>query len=89
MKIPSEILIGGHTVKIKLAPLEENGNSDFDTNTITIDSSLPQSQRESTLIHEILHFLNSTLGDSPMGHALLDSLAEQLYQVLRTNHLLK
>jgi len=91
MKIPSKLKIGGHIVKVdcrqKLDGL--NGKAVMETNTIHICKSIAQSQKESTLIHEILHFLNSTLGESAMGHSVQDSLSEQLYQVLKDNNLLK
>ena len=90
VKIPPSLKLGGHTIKVVFAVLEKcNGESDFATNTITIDSSLTKSQQESTLFHEILHFSNSTLDDSELGHALLDALAEQLYQVFSDNKMLK
>jgi len=92
MKIPKTLKIGGHIVKIDYTQdLEnDNGNSDFSKNLISICKTLPQDQKESTLIHEILHFLNSTLGgENTLSHCLLDSLAEQIYQVLKDNNLLK
>lgn len=49
--------------------------------------NLPQSQKESTLIHEIIHICNTEVG-SENHHALISSLAEQLYQVLKDNKLL-
>jgi hypothetical protein len=92
MKIPQTLKIGGHIVSIDCSQeLEnENGNSKFSKNLINICKTLPQDQQEATLIHEILHYLNSTLGgESTLSHCLLDSLAEQIYQVLKDNNLLK
>jgi len=90
MKIPSSLKIGGHTISIKMGSLDGKlGESDYDKGLITIDKNSPQSIQESTLIHEVIHFLNTTLGDSEMGHSLIDSLSEQLYQVLKDNNLLK
>ena len=90
MKIPKKLKIGGHIIKVDCS--EElrgaNGMSSYMTNTIKLCKSLPQSQKESTLIHEIMHFINSDLGDRESHHAILSSLAEQLYQVLKDNHLL-
>lgn len=81
--IPTSLKIGGHLITIKQVELEEdNGYYESAENTITINSKLPLSQKESTLIHEILHVLNGTL-----SHTLLDSLSEQLYQVLKDNTL--
>lgn len=91
MKIPKQLKIGGHIVTIDVSKelSGKNGESIYDKNLIEICKKLPQSQKESTLIHEIFHFLNSSISDSSMGHSLLDSLSEQFYQVLSDNKLLK
>lgn len=60
------------------------GDSSYTNGEIRINKDLSQTQKESTLIHEILYFCNTTL-----DHALLDSLAEQLYQALKDNKMLK
>lgn len=89
MKIPEFLKIGAHTVQVVLKPLDDdNGLTDWASNTIFIDSTLPQTHQEATLIHEIFHILNPTLDDDTLGHALIDSLAEQFYQVLKDNHLI-
>jgi hypothetical protein len=81
--------IGGHQVELKIEDLgeDDNGKFDWDTNTITISSRLPKSQRESALIHEILHGCNSTWSETELGHIFLDSLSEQLYQIFSDNNL--
>jgi hypothetical protein len=91
MKIPKTLKIGGHIVEIDCSEVlpDLNGQALTGENKIKICKNIPQSQKESTLIHEIFHFLNTTF-DAPesMTHALIDSLAEQLYQVLSDNNLL-
>jgi hypothetical protein len=52
--------------------------------TITLDDELTGSQLNVTLLHEIFHAINNEL-----DHTILDSLGEQLYQVLSDNHLLR
>lgn len=92
MTIPEQLKIGGHVVKVvKSLSLPDDVNGEFDsrTMTITLDGQLPESLQASTLIHEVFHVLNSTFSEEQMGHALLDSLSEQLYQVLSDNDLLK
>jgi hypothetical protein len=92
MKIPSELKIGGHTIKVIL---DEHMPEDLDAEYIShkqiirLDAFNPQSLLESSLIHEIMHVLNGTFDNDTLGHSLLDSLAEQLYQVLSDNDLLK
>lgn len=87
MIIPDKLKIGGHWIDIKYAEkLDDNADGEFDseTATITLKASLSQSHKEATLFHEIFHGLNSVI-----DHTLLDSLAEQFYQVLSDNHMLK
>lgn len=90
MEIPKILKVGGHSIKVLLVPKDEASEKDYCGETsyqediIRIDSSLSQGWKESSLIHEILHNLNTT-----MDHEFLDSLAEQLYQVLKDNNLLR
>ncbi|MCX6121932.1 MAG: hypothetical protein NTX44_09965 [Ignavibacteriales bacterium] len=89
MNIPKQLKIGGHIVKVDMSEeLDNNGESEPCINLIKISKEIAQSQKESTLIHEIFHFLNTTF-DHGMNHAFMDSLAEQFYQVLKDNNLLK
>ena len=88
--LPKQLYIGGHLFTVTVEELDaNNGETDWVTSTITIDSRLPQSHKEATLIHEILHVCNPTMDADVLGHALLDSLSEQLYQVLKHNGLLQ
>ena len=96
MTIPKKIRIGGHTVKIVFGIINDDmgkgelAETNYENNTITIDSRLARSQQESALIHEIFHLLNGTFNSSSnYAHALLDSLSEQFYQVLSDNKLLR
>ena len=87
MSIPKNLKIGGHQIKVLIKPMwkggdNENGVFDADKNEIWIKAELSDTQMESTLVHEILHGINSTL-----DHVALDSLSEQLYQVLKDNKL--
>jgi hypothetical protein len=89
MKIPSSLKVGAHTFEIVRAPLDDKVG---ETNTcdckITLHDDLKDSVLGAAFIHEIIHACNSTLGDTALGHALIDSLSEQLYQVLSDNGLL-
>lgn len=85
MNLPKQLKIGGHLINIELKRLDNlNGEFDYETNTIFISSDLTDSQKESTLLHEIFHVMNTSV-DEGYGHALIDSFAEQLYQVLKDN----
>jgi hypothetical protein len=88
MRIPKQLKIGGHRVRVRLTPdLDDSGQVDRDKNEILLRLDLARSQLEATLFHEIFHHLNSSLEDT--HHGLLDSLAEQVYQVLSDNKMLK
>ena len=88
MKIPKKLKIGGHSIMVVIEKnrleTEGDGHSDKKKNELVIEGNQAQSQQEVTFFHEMFHFLNATL-----DHTLLDSLAEQLYQVLSDNDMLK
>lgn len=93
MKIPKKIKIGVVWYDIIInANSEIIGGGDWDGeirydkkngHKIYINAELTQEAQEATLIHEIMHGLNST-----MNHEFLDSLSEQLYTVLKENKLI-
>lgn len=90
MKIPKEIKVGGHKIKVVFKELADSfGEYHHAEGVIYIHPNLPQTQKESTLVHEVLHVMNATIGATQTGHSLLDSLAEQMYQFLRDNKLLR
>lgn len=88
MNFPKTIKVGAHTIKIVFCELPDGTDGEFTTedNTIKIDSRLAPSQKQVTLIHEIFHALNSQFDEDPY-HALMESLAQQWFQVLRDNKL--
>lgn len=91
MKIPKKLKIGGHIYKIDSTEELDgiSGDTDSVKNVIRLSKTLVPSQREATLIHEIFHAINTTFGSTNDGHRFLDSLSEQLYQVLSDNKMLK
>ncbi len=91
MHIPKQLKIGGHNIKVEICDLPSDRDGDFSstTNTIRLEKKMTKSRQEATLIHEVFHVLNAVLGETHLGHMLLDSLSEQFYQVLSDNKLLK
>lgn len=91
MKVPKKLKIGGHVITVDCSQELKgiNGSFDYTKNEIQIDKTLPQSQKEVTLIHEVMHAMNAEWNSSSDWHALMDSTSEQLYQVLKDNKLLK
>ena len=88
MKIPKQVKIGGHIISIREIEMVDDvacsGDASYVNGEIRLNKNLPQTQKEASLIHEMLHFCNTTL-----NHELLDSLSEQLYQVLKDNDFIK
>lgn len=68
--------------------MDEDTYGEFDqtTDTISLNENLSASQTGATLLHEILHVCNSELGDG-INHIISESLAQQLFQVLKDNPL--
>lgn len=91
MKIPTKLKIGGHIYKVELhkeGDVCEDAANCGTTNrvkgVIGINASNIRTEQEQTLFHEVFHVMNASI-----DHALLDSLSQQIYQVLRDNKLLK
>jgi len=90
MTIPKELKIGGHVYKIvfKEDPVADGEECpayiDDERMEIVLGSKAGWTVREASLLHEALHAMNASL-----DHALLDSLAEQIYQMLKENDMLK
>lgn len=88
MTIPKLLKIGAHTYEIKRASHWKDvapntlGETFYDTRTIFIKDDLADTEAFSTLVHEIMHVINRTL-----DHTLLDSLSEQIAQVLIDNRM--
>ena len=91
MNIPKRLKVGGHQIKVEYAELEDcTGEWDVRRNTLRIANDIPKSHQEAAFIHEIVcHVINSTFSSEHIGHALLDSISEQIYQVFSDNDLLK
>lgn len=97
MNIPNKVKIGAHEYEVVLR--DDLDADDFmgvcrpTKLKIFVDGNLPQSQREETFFHEVLHAIFHLLGKrqevasdeekevQPLGHAI--------YQFLKDNDLLK
>lgn len=94
MQIPNQCKIGGIVYKVIVVdtwPGRQRGDHDGECfydqehgNVIYIGAELSHEAQEITFLHEAFHAMNAT-----MDHEFLDSLAEQLYQFLADNGLLK
>ena len=88
MKIPNTIKIYTHNYRVELVDGEEVDDDCGECNvaraTIKIRKDMAESQQMATLIHEIIHALDSNIKED-----LVSFLSESLYQVLKENRLIK
>lgn len=92
MEIPPEVKIGGvvyavHVTEDWLGRGDADGQKFYDVemgNAIYIASHLSKEAKEVTFLHEVMHCMNTTI-----DHTFLDSFAEQWYQFLVDNELLR
>lgn len=89
--LPTKLKIGGHqfvVIEKDLGDSKDLGQTDFSKGVISIETDMPETVKWSTLIHEVMHVMNPTLDSSDLGHSVMESLSEQLYQVLKDNELI-
>lgn len=88
MKLPKKLKIGGHTVKLEVVEEMQGehpnaaGGWTESQNLIQIRKSQTGSQKEVTLIHEILHAINYNFTEEQV-----EFLSQALYQVIKDNKL--
>lgn len=88
MKIRNKYKVGGHTVRIReVEKLDSDGEFDSHKNIIYLDKNLSQTQKEETLLHEIMGYQNPSLHSD--NHGLLQAIAHTIYAFLKENNLLK
>ena len=89
---PKQLKIGSHKFAIKYKNLtkeEADNNSGYACvveNKIVINDSLPLTQQESTLLHEIIEVINFQY-QLKLDHNIIMTLETALYQVLKDNKL--
>ena len=83
MRIPRAITVGGRKIRVKYVDMAPVGMADYEHGEILIKKGMKRSAQEAVFFHEMFHHMNTT-----MSHSLLDSLAEQTYQVLKHNKLI-
>lgn len=91
MQIPKKLKIGGHVFTVEERKLDDcSGTTEFTKLLITLEKDMKQSAKESTLFHEIIcHCINTSFTEGRVEHGLMDSISEQIYQVLSDNKMLK
>ncbi len=89
MRIPDKVKIGGHEYSCKVVPClgrdyGADGRSCGNSLEIEIEETLPQQNKESVLIHEILEQINYRY-ELNLPHEKITILETALYQVIRDN----
>lgn len=85
MKIPRVLKVGGHYITVTQTEQmvdDADGSWLASDNTIKLKKQLPPTQKEVTLIHEILHCINVSVKEIEIEY-----LAQALYQVILDNKL--
>lgn len=85
MRIPSQIKVGAHVLKVKLLDKvenDDNGRWNSRIQEIHLKKDLPPTELEVTFMHEIIHAINYEL-----KHTDVEFLAQALYQVIKDNGL--
>ena len=94
LKIPEEFHIAGQKWTVKftddlLVNDDEYGSCNVVTNTITLDGSksLPDSRKEATFLHELLHAILNEMGQTELfkDEQFIDTLSSFLHQALTTS----
>ena len=88
MITPKTVKLGTHKYKVKLVKesdffyADKIGLTDKTKGIIFINKNLIQTEKDSTLWHEILHVINGELSE-----VIVDSLSQQIVGVLKDNNL--
>ena len=94
MKIPNQLTVGGQKYDVIITDrFKKDGNPSIGScqpahNKIWIEKDIPKTQKETTLLHEIIEIVN-TNNDLQLNHQQISTLETQLYQILKENKLLK
>lgn len=79
------IKIGGHLFTLDFIDgLADSGSTDFNNNKILINKNLSESNKHSTIIHEIIESINSVY-DLNLPHTTIQTLEAAIYQVIKDN----
>lgn len=97
MKIPNKIKIGAHVYTVEtsksLGVKDNYGKAEMESLEIFIREDIPQSLKEETLLHEIMHQIrqlnNLDVKDEEEEERIVQIMSHGLYQVLTDNNLLK
>lgn len=86
IKVPQEVQVGGHVYVIELdgEDLKDShnwGETNFRTLTIKIDKERGLSQRQETLLHELIHVIDEVYMHCRLTEDQVDALGQGLNQI--------
>jgi IrrE N-terminal-like domain len=90
--IPSKVKVAGidyevHEVDGILERFNTLGQINYHKGIIELDSSLCQTRKEQTFVHELLHACFKEAGYDEQDEEMIDRVSTVLYQVLKDNQL--
>jgi IrrE N-terminal-like domain len=90
--IPSKVKVAGidyevHEVDGILERFNTLGQINYHKGIIELDSSLCQTRKEQTFVHELLHACFKEAGYDEQDEEMIDRVSAVLYQVLKDNKL--
>jgi len=99
MRIPKEIKYAGHTYKVRqptiISPKEAKkkrvsyfGQVNFQKQVIKLRSSEPQTQKEQSLMHELIHIVDHH-NKGGLKEEQVEYLAKDLYAILKSNKVIE
>jgi hypothetical protein len=90
--IPEKVKVAGIEYEIKevegiLERFNTLGQINYNKGIIELDSSLCQSRKEQTFVHELLHACFREAGYEEQEEEMIDRVSTVLYQVIKDNKL--
>jgi hypothetical protein len=91
MKIPANIKLAGHTIKIKFADTAHSSSSGRYNNyhnliALESEKDTPEDNISEAFLHEIIEAIKAK-NNLDLDHVALTVLSESLFQVIRDNNL--
>ena len=88
MKIPKRVKILGqiYTVGYQSEMQDDMGECDYQNNTITLLSGMPEEKMMQTFLHEIVHAIDFTMNLN-LKENQVDNMSVALYQILKENNI--
>lgn len=89
--VPQKIKVAGINYDVReaegiLERFSTLGQINYNKGIIELDSSLCQTRKEQTFVHELLHACFKEAGYGEYDEEVIERVANVLYQVLKDNH---